>query len=83
MPNSDTEREPDCVVEFSSMTAAECQVARKHVNSLQDHGAAEVIVQSREGHPSRVEIWAHTQADAKKAADHYTKLCKQVDSSVQ
>lgn len=62
------------LVEFTSMTEEECRLAREHRDEIEDHGATEVHVHERGGHPNKIEIWAPTQEDAERAADYYTGL---------
>lgn len=74
----EAEREPEHIVEYSSLRDEEVQVAREQREAIEAHGAADILIKERENHPNKVYIYAHTEADAEAAAEYYNDLKRDV-----
>lgn len=68
----------ECVIEFTSMSAKECEIAQKNKNVLCDNGASSVLVLTSENKPNKIEIWGPTYRDVEKVADKLEKLVSQI-----
>lgn len=65
----------EALVEFSSMTEEECQIAVDNKPAIKERGATAVFVKRRDGHPNRIEVWGPTQEAVDRAAEFFIDLC--------